>query len=533
VLAAPAGSIRLTSQGRALLPIVVSDTASTRVRAAANTLAQYLGKISGAAFEVRTGDGTAGIAVGTADDFPQLTVAKPLLEPASTRREDYLLRSHDGGMYLIGTTDLAVEDAVWDFLYRLGYRRFFPGEHWEIVPHTPDLTTAIDAVEHPAYYARRIWYGFGTWPENQAADAVWNACNRANNGIELNTGHAYDQIIHVNEKAFKEHPEYLGLLKGERKSSKFCISNPGLRQLVVDYALHYFEQHPEADSVSVDPSDGGGWCECPECAKLGSVSDRAVFLANTVAEAVTARYPDKYVGMYAYNEHSPPPHIRVHPHVIISVATSFIRGGYTVDQLIAGWQKQGATIGIREYYSVVTWDRNMPASARSANFDYLETTIPKFHAAGARFLSAESSENWGPNGLGYYIASRLLWNVNDAAYIDALVQDFLERSFGPAKQPMAEFYTLLRPNPNTPLSDDYIGRLYRALAAARQLTTDPAIRVRLDDLVLYTRYVDLYHTYADATGADRQAAFEALIRHTYRIRRTMMVHSYGRVRFPV
>ncbi len=30
-------------------------------------------------------------------------------------------------------------------------------------------------------------------------------------------------------------------------------------------------------------------------------------------------------------------------------------------------------------------------------------------------MSAESSDNWGPNGLGYYPAARMLWDVDEAA----------------------------------------------------------------------------------------------------------------------
>ena len=60
----------------------------------------------------------------------------------ATRREDYLLRSHPGGLQVIGATDVAVEYAVWDLLHRLGHRQFFPGKTWEIVPPAGDLALA-------------------------------------------------------------------------------------------------------------------------------------------------------------------------------------------------------------------------------------------------------------------------------------------------------------------------------------------------------------------------------------------------------
>ncbi|MBT0653107.1 DUF4838 domain-containing protein [Geomobilimonas luticola] len=522
--------VRLATNGKALLPVVISRDASEIVRRAAGQLAEYLGKISGAKFEVIEGDGTTGIAMGFPTQFPKAAIQRLNDRDDPTKREDYLIRSHAKGLYVAGASDLAVTDAVWDLLYRIGYRQFSPGPTWEVIPKERELSVALNVREHPAYYARRIWYGYGAGPWAKDAYADWCERNRAVSGIILNNGHAYEGIIKRNKAQFDQHPEYYGLVAGKRSSSKFCISNPGLRQLVIDDALAQFARDPALQSISVEPSDGGGWCECDDCKKLGSISDRAVMLANEVATAVEAKYPGRFVGMYAYNQHSPPPTIRVHPRVVISVATAFLKGGYTVDQLLAGWQKQGATIGMREYYSVTTWDRDLPGRARGANLAYLATTIPQFYEKGARFLTAESSDNWGCNGLGYYLAARMLWDVREAGRIEELKADFLDKSFGPARVPMAEFYGLIDGSNKPLLSDDLLGRMYRLLAQARQLTNDPAILARLDDLVLYTRYVELWSDYTNAPGEGKQQAFERLIRHAYRIRKTMMVHTVGLVR---
>jgi hypothetical protein len=67
--------------------------------------------------------------------------------------------------------------------------------------------------------------------------------------------------------------------------------------------------------------------------------------------------------------------------------------------------------------------------------------------------------------------------------------------------------------------------MYRLLAEASELTNDAAIRARIDDLTLYTRYVELWLDYSVAQGAERQAAFESMIRHAYRMRETMLIHS--------
>lgn len=522
---------RLAAEGKPLVPIIVAESASEPTRKTAQTLAAQLKRITDAAFEVRVGDGDRGIVIGTVRDFPKLANDLPR-EPKEDEREMYRLRSHERGVWLIGTTELAVEHAVWDVLYRVGYRQFFPGPTWEVVPHSPDLSIVVDVVERPSYLARSIWYGYGPWDHAKEHYEDWCRKNRATKGIDLDTGHVYE-LIHARHKGeFAEHPEWLALVGGKRTSDKFCISNPGLRKLVVDHALDHFAKQPHADSMSVEPSDGLGWCECAECAKLGSPSDRAVLLANEVAVAVGEKHPGKRFGMYAYGGHVAPPKRDVHPGLVVSVATAFGSAGLTLDDLMSGWRDRGATLGIREYFSVHQWDRDVPGgagwnSARGSDMAYLTRTIPHFHQRGARFFSAESSDNWGLCGMGYFLAARMLWNVNEAAseHVAELRSDFLQRAFGPAREPMDRFYRLMDGSRRPLLSEDLIGRMYRALAEARrEANTNVDVLRRLDELVLYTHYVERWTAYSNATGPARQTEFERLIRYAYRMRGTMMIH---------
>jgi hypothetical protein len=518
--------VTLAREGQAAFPIVTATGADATIRQQAATLTEYLGRITGATFTQAEGDGSTGIAVGVVTDFPALNLAPRLPTTGLEGPETYLLRSHSQGLQLVGNSPLAVQHAVWDLLGRLGYRQYFPGEAWEIVPKVPQPTIALDEVQRPDWVVRRIWYGYGTWDYNGVPYRQWCDRNRATSAFQLNSGHAYDNIIHRNQAEFKAHPEYYGLRKGQRDSSKLCISNPGLRDLVLRHVDATFAKSPQANTISVDPSDGGGWCECAPCAEIGPPSNRALLLANTVAAHLEAKYPDKYVAMYAYNEHAPPPTINAHPRVIINAATAFLKGR-SVDDVIAGWKAHGVQLfGIREYYSVNTWDRDLPGAARGGNLDYLQETLTSFHRQGARFMTSESSDNWGPNGFGYYYATRAMWNMADVNRRDELLAEFLRDCFGPAREPMGRFYRILHRGEPTILSRDLLGRLYGCLQQARVLAgDDAAIQRRLDHLLLYVRYVELYRLYDNAGKNDRQAAFEDLIRHTYRMRTTMMVHA--------
>jgi len=301
--------VAMAENGKALIPIIISDNASGLTKANANKLADYLGKIAGAKFPVETGNGTRGIILGLASDFPALKLASTFNSTDILKREEYLMRSHAEGLYVLGASDLAVQHGMWDLLARLGYRQFFPGKHWEVVPYLQRMEIAVDTIEKPDYHSRRIWYGYGAWDYAKEPYRDWCEKNRALQGVNLSTGHAYDGIVKALKKEFANHNEYWPLLNNERKevrNPKPCLGNPEIRSLIVRNAVEQVRKNPLLDSVSMDPSDGGGWCECKLCSKLGSVSDQAITLSNEVAAAINQEFPGKLVGIYGYNFHSPP-----------------------------------------------------------------------------------------------------------------------------------------------------------------------------------------------------------------------------------
>src|SRR5690606_6050786 len=65
-----AQAVQLAVDGKARMQVVVAEHANESTRQAAARLADYLGRISGGEFAVAPGDGSKGIAVGLASDFP-------------------------------------------------------------------------------------------------------------------------------------------------------------------------------------------------------------------------------------------------------------------------------------------------------------------------------------------------------------------------------------------------------------------------------------------------------------------------------
>ncbi|HQC51859.1 MAG TPA: DUF4838 domain-containing protein [Lentisphaeria bacterium] len=499
---------------------------SPEAQAAAMRLADILRRIyPDAAFPLASeGDGQTGIAVGTVQDFPALAAALNITiaggDPAAD--QGYEIKTYPQGIAVLAATVRGLDFAVADLLHALGYRWFFPMPKWEVLPAEPPATLGVHIRETPDYISRRIWPGWGLWPYMRGQDQDtprWEKLNRKG-GFDLRTGHAYERFVQQHQSQLQEHPEYLALVKGERKGNKLCTANPGLQKLFCDWIVAGFTGNPNLDSASADPSDGGNWCECEACARLGEPSDRALFLANRAAEAVRqAGFTSKRIGIYAYNLHSPPPAGTADRDVVVSIATMFIKGGWKVEDLIDGWQARQATIGMREYY----YGNTRPASGWGGDLNYITSTIPDFYRRGARYMTSESTDAWGNAGMPRYVASRLLWNISEDPA--AIINDFLARAF-PRSQAEIRSYFKLMNGPNRPiLSDDLLGRLYRCLAAALTLADgSPAEQARLYDLAAYVRAAELTHALDNAPTLEN---YLALMNYAAASRDRRMVHAYS------
>jgi len=330
--AAANDGLLLVTDGKAKLPIVVSAQASDSTKKVADELAAYLGQITGATFDVQSGDGSTGLVLGTIAEFPDPALEAALdVRNGSDGKEAFAIRTDSKRLRMIGASDLATSHAAFALLEELGCRWFFQAPEWEIVPSAKTMDVNFNRTARPAVLARRIWYGGGFFehdPDGRPIRdyAAWARHNRMAQSFTINCGHAWQAIIGENKAIFDQHPEYLALVGGKRQGEQLCVSNPELRALAARWALDYLKKHPAADMVSLETSDGGGQCECDSCKKLGTVSDRAFGLANEVAVAVAKEHPGKMVGMLAYNEHSEPPAFELEPNVYVQLTAGFTRG---------------------------------------------------------------------------------------------------------------------------------------------------------------------------------------------------------------
>lgn len=515
----------LAAGGKALLPIVVAANASKETRAVADELAGYLQRITGAPFSVTTGDGKRGIVLGAIADFPVPALAKALeIRNGVDGREAYAIRSEKARLLLLGGADLGASHAAFRLLEVLGCRWFFPAKEWEIVPRTPKLAVSLDESSRPAVLSRRIWYMVFYEGQNRATqDALaWKRHNRMASSREINCGHAWQSIVLDNKAVFDAHPEYLALTGGKRQGYQLCVSNPGLQQVAAEWALTQFRRNPAMDMVSVEASDGGGQCECDECKKLGKISNRIFGLANVVARAVAKEFPGKMVGLYAYGEHCEPPDFALEPNVYVQSTVGFISGRYTFDELVQLWPKVTRNWGFYLYFSVYYWDWDTLPGGTGGNVPWMRREIPRLAAAGATSFDAESGNNWGPHGRGYYVANRLMWNPK--VDVVALLKDFYAKAFGAGAAAMQRYYERLDPGNKPIMSENLLAAAFRDIDEAARLTAaQPDIQARLDQLKQYLHFVrlrwDLTHT---PDKAKQKELTLAALTHLYRTRYAYM-----------
>ena len=434
-------------------------------------------------------------------------------------------------MWLIGASDLAASHARWDLLHRLGYRQFFPGETWEVVPQIARAGRSRSTrSESPSFHARRIWYNWGLWGYNDEPYRQWCARNRAVQGLRSQQRPRLRRDHRANRAEFEKHPEYLALVDGKRKlrgDAKFCISNAGLRKLVVDYAVAQFKKNPQLDSISMDPSDGGGWCECDACAQARQRQRPRGDARQRSGRGDQRARPRPEVRR----------HVRLQPALRPADASASTRTSSRAPRprssAAASRSTRSSPAGrsrARRWASTTTSASSIGtgicrAAARRRGRKRVAELLARIHGQGVRFYDAESGDCWGPCGLGYYVASRVLWDVREAGRVDAIVDGLSGEGVRHRRgSRCASSTALITEDTQRRSPSDIVGRMYRHLDAAREATDRPeGARARIDDLMLYTRHAELYLRARQTARRPK----DDVARHAYRMRKTMMVHSYG------
>jgi len=471
-----------------------------------------LSVVTGAQFAVRQESAPGGITLVRTNQggVPEADVARL----KGKGPEAFLIRSADTAtLTIVANADSGLVNGLYDYLRRVGCRWFFPGDAWAVLPKKRDITLKLDEVVVPAFRMRSFagTGGFGgATPVDPGRTMAgrWDTWKRRNGfgGEFALGGHTYEAFNTAHRAILEAHPEYLALVDGKRGpwsvTGKLCVSNPELVELYVQDRLALFRRHvalapegPQSFAISVDPSDGGGFCECDRCRRIGSgsPSDQAFYLANQVAKAVSSEMPGRRVSLYAYLDHAAVPTIPLEPNVYVSVIPEALqRTGLSAEEFIAAWREKVGKLSLYTYWSIPDWNADLPT------FDFTTTPREKiryWNEHGIEGVNFETTFSSGAMGIGLYLASRLLWepNVDDRALLD----EFYELAFATARTPMRRM--LERWAKAFTLSDYELGLAYRDLAEAKKAAQRRAdVLRRIADYQEYVDYIARWLEYQDA-----------------------------------
>ena len=509
--------------------------ASPESRQSAATLTGVLTRMSGVSASLEEGGTGPALYVGT---YAECATVLPRVAGIESPTDDYVLVTHKRSVGLIGKSALQVERAVWRFLDLLGYRQYMPTPTWEIVPAYTDIQVHLSAREASRFAVLNFAYnGCGLMPWAVEPIEDWKRKNLIYNPSSIAYGHAWGAIVQGQQTEFDAHPEYVSDV-----GNKLCVLEGPVQQIVTDAVKATLRAKPELLAASVSAADGSaGWsevCEGTDEQATYSPSDRQVLLANAVAEAVRQDtsdpvYQGKRVAMLAYGDTSAPPSVAVDPEVIVVVAKAFIQAGLSLQAVYDGYRARGAALlGSYDYLSVFTWDRNVTGVSKLSRPSYWSSVVAESLAIGSPalpfYVGEASDATTVVDGLAFWILARLFYAPQEgdlAGQVETLLDDFYTRAYGDLAADMRAFYELVDGDPHAPLlSTDLLNKMYTALQAARGATGDPAVLQRLDELVLYTRYLELYRAFTGADAAAKTDAFDAMMAHVWRIREMHLVH---------
>ena len=324
--------------------ICVPKNAPAPTRYAAEELAKYLGRMSGAKFKVAKGDGAAGKAI---------VVGAPY--KGSKPEEICLKVSKDGKTLTVtGEGPRGPAFAVYTLLERLGCGFWTPTN--ETVPELKEIavSASLNVVEAPAFEVRQP-HGACMWEHLD-----WKIRMRTNGGMyagtipeEIGGQRQYDlsqckMNLEGDDRLCAEHPEWYALRGGRRSSQHLCNTNPGVRAELVRRVKERLRENPGLNQIAIGLNDGGEFCQCADCAKVrqrtgGGQSGLELDLCNYVARQFAKDYPKVRFLMFAYEGSlRPPQKMKCEPNVDVCVA--FIQRNYARDPA-AGTRNHNEILG--------------------------------------------------------------------------------------------------------------------------------------------------------------------------------------------
>lgn len=427
--------------------VIVQEQGATLVESnAVLELAATLEKITGTTFVVEQAKNgktsKKAILVGTGAAaralFPEAALDK-------LRSEEIVMKVKGGRLLLAGGGPRGTPYAVYRFLQeQCGVRWWMP---WATtIPARPTLSVpALDVRYAPVFEYRDPFWSTAFEPHWK----LHNVANGGSHGIPEALGgcvqykgfaHTFYPLVPP-EKHFGPHPEWYSLINGQRthERAQLCLSNPELRDFMVQRVKEWLREAPNAQIISVTQNDCHGACQCANCKAIddaeGSPAGSMLTFVNYIAEKIEPEFPQVAVDTFAYQyTRHPPKTIQARPNVIVrlcSIECNFrepldhpSNAAFLAD--LAGWSKLCKRLYVWDYVTDFA-HYVLP----HPNWFVLGPNVRLFQTYNVKGVFEEGAYA-GPGAamaeLESWVLAQLLWNPqqNDRA----LIKEFLHGYYG-------------------------------------------------------------------------------------------------------
>jgi hypothetical protein len=456
----------LVRDGKANAVLILPANASTALNFAAEELNLHIKKMSGTILPVVTEGDPANVTGPRVYLGSTNTASQRGISVCGTMDDAFRIETNGGDLFLIGKGDRGSLYSVYEFLEQLGVRWIMPSELGVMVPARKDIALKNWMIAQEPDIHTRINGVHLTSPEFIEELNLWTVRMRCNAGFNAKwsekiggsvgsgrTGHNYRSLIDLD--LYDSHPEYFSLLDGKREDPrttrywKMCLSNPDVRRIAVEKTITYLQANPQIDFFSLMPTDGRRWCQCEECKKLqddktnqsGPVFD----FACHIIERVASRFPNVLFPVSSYGDYTLPPKgfqppkglmLRVVLHGNYSRPVTDPANKKMMDILDA-WKPYQLPLAAYFYtwkmaYKELPWPLFRPLVEDIRLMRDHGTVMAYFQSGG---------QNWGSNGLQYYMGVKALWDVD--MNVDKVYLDYCCKGYGPAAESIEKYYNTL------------------------------------------------------------------------------------------
>ena len=465
------------------LQIATATDATPAEKTAANELHVYLKKLCGADCKIANEKDVQAPAIY----LGWTEVAKKAVGDLSKLGdEEWVIKTNDGSLIIIGGRPRGTLYAVYEFLESLGV--VWADETTEYVPSMDAITfdKPLSIQGKPAIMGRCVYSGFSA-PSKAAL--LFYVRNKMNHQLGISGDYGYSvpmgrpggcHTFHAYTKP--DWPDEWFAMNGSGKHPRstsgsgpgqLCLTNPDLRKAMVERLRSFIESDRKGKDPAAWPriydishNDCDGYCLCPNCKALaereGGYSGPMLDFINYIANAVANDYPDILVQTFAYTwTLDAPKTIKPAKNVLIRICKlgcEFYPSGKADTQFpnthprnkdyfdnFTKWAAISTNIAVWDYWIIYTKGTRVPPYV---NINAIKQDMKFYSDNNVRtmFVECENPINTSFTYFKYWFGLKMMQNP-DQPY-DKLADAFCKAYYGPASKPMRQYLDYLQEREN-------------------------------------------------------------------------------------